>query len=129
MATHAGKDGLVKVGSNTVTEVRNWSLDLSSDTIEDSTMGDTARTYKAGMTTASASFDCYWDETDTNGQQACDPGSEITLVLYPEGADSGDVYFTGTAIVTSKTVTGSFDGMIEASYGAQYTGAVTETAV
>ena len=35
MATHSGKDGLVKVGANTVAEVRNWSLDLSADTIED----------------------------------------------------------------------------------------------
>ena len=45
MATKSGKDGLVKVSSNTVAEVRNWTLDLSADTIEDTVMGDTARTY------------------------------------------------------------------------------------
>ena len=33
MATKSGKDGLVKVSSNTVAEVRNWTLDLSADTI------------------------------------------------------------------------------------------------
>ncbi|QDP48584.1 MAG: hypothetical protein Unbinned4234contig1002_10 [Prokaryotic dsDNA virus sp.] len=129
MATHSGKDGLVKVGANTVAEVRNWSLDLSADTIEDTVMGDAARSYLVGLTTASASFDCYWDETDTNGQQAVDPGSSITLVLYPEGADSGDSYFTGTALVTSKAITGTFDGMVEASYSATYSGAVTEATV
>ena len=26
--SHSGKDGLVKVGSNTVAEVRSWSLDI-----------------------------------------------------------------------------------------------------
>ena len=129
MATKSGKDGLVKVSSNTVAEVRNWTLDLSADTIEDTVMGATASTYLSGLTTASASFDAYYDESDTNGQQALDPGSSVTLVLYPEGADSGDIYFTGTALVTSKSVTGTFDGMVEASFGATYTGAVTEATV
>lgn len=129
MATHTGTDGIVKVGSNTVAEVRNFSLDLSADTIEDTAMGDPARTFKAGLTTASASFDAFWDESDTNGQQALDPGSSVTLVLYPEGVVSGDTYFTGTALVTSKTVNVTFDGMVEASFAATYTGAVTETQV
>ena len=129
MATHSGKDGLVKVSSNTVAEVRSWTLNLNADVIEDTAMGDAARTYLAGLTSADASFEAYWDETDTNGQQALDPGSSVTLVLYPEGADSSDTYFTGTAIVTSKNVTGSFDGMVEASFSATYTGAVTETTV
>ena len=129
MATHTGTDGIIKVGSNTVAEVRNFSLDLSADTIEDTAMGDPARTFKAGLTTASASFDAFWDESDTNGQQALDPGSSVTLVLYPEGVASGDTYFTGTALVTSKTVNVTFDGMVEASFAATYTGAVTETQV
>tara|TARA_Y100001968_G_C19015500_1_gene552627 strand:+ start:170 stop:559 length:390 start_codon:yes stop_codon:yes gene_type:complete len=129
MATHAGKNGLVKNGSNTVAEVRNWSLELSAETIEDTAMGDTARTYLSGLTSASASIDCFWDETDTNGQVALSPGSSVTLVLYPEGSDSSDTYFTGTAIVTSKSITGSFDGMVEASISATYTGAVTTSTV
>ena len=129
MATHTGTDGIIKVGSNTVAEVRNFSLDLSADTIEDTAMGDPARTFKAGLTTASASFDAFWDESDTNGQQALDPGSSVTLVLYHEGVVSGDTYFTGTALVTSKTVNVTFDGMVEASFAATYTGAVTETQV
>ena len=124
MATHAGKDGLVKVGSNTVTEVRNWSLDLSSDTIEDSTMGDTARTYKAGMTTASASFDCYWDETDTNGQGALTIGASVALTFYPEGDDSGDTYYSGTALVTSLDKSADGEGLVTNTIGVTGTGAL-----
>tara|TARA_B100000427_G_C15518610_1_gene599318 strand:+ start:2469 stop:2858 length:390 start_codon:yes stop_codon:yes gene_type:complete len=129
MATHKGASGVVKVGANTVAEVKSWSLDLTSETIEDTAMGDTARTYLSGLTSASASVDCFWDETDTNGQVALSPGSSVTLVLYPEGADSSDTYYTGTAIVTGKSITGSFDGMVEASISATYTGAVTTATV
>ena len=129
MATHSGKSGLIKNGSNTVAEVRSWTLNTNADVIEDTAMGDSARSYIAGLTSADASVDVFWDETDTNGQVALAPGSSVTLVLYPEGADSGDSYYTGTALVTSKSITGSFDGMVEASISATYTGAVTTTTV
>tara|TARA_B100001059_G_C17834531_1_gene587009 strand:+ start:3016 stop:3405 length:390 start_codon:yes stop_codon:yes gene_type:complete len=129
MATHAGKEGLVKVGSNTVAEVRTWTINTNADVIEDTAMGDTARTYLSGLTSADASVDLFWDETDTNGQVALAPGSSVTLVLYPEGSTSGDTYYTGTAIVTSKSITGSFDGMVEASISATYTGAVATATV
>ena len=127
--SHSGKDGLVKVGSNTVAEVRSWSLEHSADVIEKSVMGDSYRSYHAGMQSATASIECYWDETDTNGQVALAPASEVTLVLYPEGASSGDTYYSGTAIVTSKNITGSFDGMIEASISANFSGGITTATV
>jgi len=129
MATHKGSSGLVKNGSNTVAEVRTWTLNTNAETIEDTAMGDTARTYLAGLTSADASIDVFWDEGDTNGQVALAPGSSVTLVLYPEGGASGDTYYTGTALVTSKSITGSFDGMVEASISATYTGAVTTATV
>ena len=129
MATHKGSSGLVKNGSNTVAEVRTWTLNTNADTIEDTAMGDSARSYLAGLTSADASVDVFWDETDTNGQVALAPGSSVTLVLYPEGGDSGDTYYSGTAIVTSKSITGSFDGMVEASISATYTGAVATATV
>ena len=51
-------------------------------------------------------------------RRAHDVGSSVTLELYPEGADAGDTYFTGTVIVTGKSVTSSFDGMVEVSFTA-----------
>jgi hypothetical protein len=125
MATHAGSEGVVKIGSNTVAEVRNWSLSESAETIEDTAMGASARTFKSGLTSANGSLTCYWDETDTSGQGAMTIGAEVTLNLYPEGATSGDTYATLTAIVTSAEVSGSFDGMVEASFGFDANGAVT----
>ena len=129
MATHKGSEGLVKVGSATVAEVKSYSLEESADTIETTKMGDAARTYLPSLTSFSGSIDCFWDETDTSGQVALAVGASVTLVFYPEGADSGDTYYSGTALVTGKTITGSFDGMVEASISVQGTGAITTTTV
>jgi len=129
MATHKGSEGVVKVGSNTVAEVRDWSLTITADTVEDTTMGDSARTYKPSLTSASGSISAYWDETDTTGQGAMTAGSEVTLNLYPEGDSSGDTYYTFSAIITEEGASAAFDGMVEASYSFSANGAVTTTTV
>lgn len=125
MATHKGSEGTVKIGSNAIAEVRTWSINQTADTIEDTTMGDSARTYQSSLNTWDGSVDVFWDETDTNGQVACTIGSTVTLNVYPEGATTGDTYFSGSAIVTGVTRTASFDGMIESSITFKGTGALS----
>lgn len=125
MATHTGSAGTVKVGANAIAELRSWSLDQSQDTVETTKLGDTVKTYSATQSSSSGTMDCFWDETDTNGQVACTIGATVTLNLYPEGATSGDTYYTGSAIITSVGVAQTHDGIVERSIGFQVTGAVT----
>lgn len=129
MATHKGSEGTVKVGSNAVAEIRSYSIEESADTLEDTSMGDSARTYKASLTSFSGSLDVFWDETDTSGQGALSIGAEVTLNVYPEGDASGDTYYTGSAIVTGVSRTASYDGLVEASISVQGNGALTESTV
>jgi len=129
MATHAGSEGTVKSGANAIAEIRSFSLEESADTIEDTTMGDASRTYLTGLKTFSGSVDVFWDETDTDGQVSFAVGSSVTLAVYPEGDTSGDTFYSGTAIVTGRTITSSFDGMVEASFTLQGTGALTASTV
>lgn len=129
MATHTGSEGTVKVGSDAIAEIRSFSIEESADTLEDTTMGDTARTYKPSLTTFTGSVDVLWDETDTTGQGALTIGAEVTLNLYPEGDAAGDTYLTGSAIVTGRTVNSSFDGLVEMSISVQGNGALTQTTV
>jgi predicted secreted protein len=124
MATHTGSEGLIKVGTDTVGELRSFSLETTADTIESSNMGTTARTYKAGLTAWSGTASLFWDETDV-GQLALVLGTEITIKVYPEGATAGDKYYTGSAIVTAKSVSASFDGLVESSISFQGTGALS----
>jgi predicted secreted protein len=128
MATHKGSEGTLKVGSDSLAEIRSYSLEESADTLEDTSMGDSARTYKSSLTSFSGSVDVFWDETDT-AQNALSIGSEVTLNVYPEGETAGDTYYTGTAIVTGVTRSASFDGLVEASVSVQGTGALTSTTV
>ena len=125
MATHTGSQGTVKVGSNAVAEVRNWSLDQSQDTVETTKLGDTVKTFSATQSTSSGTMDCFWDETDTNGQVALSIGATATLNLYPEGATSGDTYYSGSALITSVGVSQTHDGIVERELGFQITGALT----
>ena len=85
--------------------------------------------YILDLKTFSGSVDVFWDETDTNGQVSFAVGASVTLAVYPEGATSGDTYYSGTAIVTGRTITSSFDGMVEASFTLQGSGALTAATV
>lgn len=129
MATHAGSEGTVKVGANAIAEIRSYSIEETADTLEDTTMGDSARTYKPSLTTFTGSIDVLWDETNSTGQGALTIGASVTLNLYPEGDSSGDTYLTGAAIVTGRSITASYDGLVEMSITVQGNGALTQTTV
>ena len=129
MATHKGSEGTVKSGANAIAEIRSYTITETADVLEDTTMGDASRTYLASLKTFTGSIECYWDETDTNGQLTLDVGSTVTINIYPEGSTSGDTYYTGSVIITEKSITASFDGMVEASFTFQGTGALSETTV
>jgi predicted secreted protein len=124
MATHTGSEGTIKIGTDTLGELRSFSLETTGDTIETSNMGTIARTYKAGLTAWSGTASLFWDEMDT-AQIALVVGAEITIKVYPEGATAGDKYFTGSAIVTAKSVSASFDGLVESSISFQGTGTLS----
>lgn len=128
MATHTGSEGTIKIGSDVLGELRSFSLESTAETIEDTSMGDSARTYKVGLTAFTGTASVFFDETDT-AQGTVDAGTEITLNVYPEGDTAGDTYYTGSAIVTGRTINSSFDGMVEMELSFQGSGALTETTV
>jgi hypothetical protein len=129
MANHKGSEGTAKIGSNVIAEVKDWSISESAETIDDTTMGDSARTKQVSLTSASGSMTAFWDETDTSGQGAMTVGAEVTLNLYPEGATTGDTYATLSALITEKGVSTTLDGMVETSVSFEANGAVTWSTV
>ena len=78
MATHTGSAGVVKVGANTVAEVRNWTVDQSQDLVETTKLGDTVKTFKTTLSGSQGTVDCFWDETDSTGQGAMTIGATVT---------------------------------------------------
>ena len=130
MATKTGASGVVKlqVAGTTVAavgEVRSYTFEGSADTIEDSVMSDVSRTYKQGLSTNTVSLEVYWDEADAQ-QLILDERTSVDFEIYPTGTGTGETFFAGTGVVTSRSITGAFDGMVEASFSIQCSGAVAE---
>lgn len=124
MATHAGSEGKIFIGSSLVAEVKSWSMEVTSDTVDASIIGTGWRKNHATIKGWSGSFDAFWDETDITGQGALSAGATVTLNLYPEGDETGSVYWSGDVIVTSVSYNASFDGLVEASFSFTGTGAL-----
>jgi len=124
MATHTGSEGTIKVASTVVGELRSYTLEQTADTIEDTSMGDTSRSYKSALKGWSGSASLFFDEADA-GQLLLVLGTEIALKVYPEGASSGDKYYYGQAIITGSNISASFDGMVEAEVTFTGTGVLT----
>lgn len=125
MATHHGKDGVVKVGANTVTEMKKFTIRTQGDVAEDTAMGDTWKTFLAGQKSWTAEFEVNWDELDTNGQETMIEGASVTLNMYPEGADTGDKYYTGSAIITEVGIDTPINGVVMRTMKAQGNGSLT----
>ena len=141
MAILTGNNGVVKLDSSvggtvaTIAAVRNFSIELTRDTIETSTMGVDVRTYLNGMSSWSGSADIYFDPAASTGTIATHAVLNPTSGTVGQGTLSVELYladtagkFAGEVIVTGFTVNSSMDGMVEASISFQGSGACTFTA-
>jgi predicted secreted protein len=134
MASLTGNAGVIKLDDNTgvsqtIAEVRSYSIEQTADTIENSVMGDTTRQYVKGLATFSGTADVYFDAThistvdiDPTAGSVGASNKIVTLEIYPTGSGTK---WAGEVIVTGYSVSASFDGMVEASISFQGTGSVT----
>ena len=128
MATHHGKEGVVKAGGTGVGELTGFTLETTGDVVEDTALTDATKSFVAGRTSFSGTLEMHYDETDSP-QQTLTAGSEISFVLLPEGNSSGDESFTGTGIITGMSVTNGMDAIISRSVTFQGTGTLTRGTV
>jgi len=131
MATLTGNDGSVIIDSTTLAAVRNWSVDVTSDTIEFTTMKDSSRQYVKGMSSYTGSADIYFDSTEFAADNVFNPTNGtvgtagVAAKLYLDEDAANDVLiFANSIIVTGYSVTSSMDGMVEASISFQGNGAI-----
>ena len=129
MATHFGSDGKVKLITTggtpaAVGELLNWTVTMTADAVETTSMGDTARTYTAGLQTGTGSMSLYLDPDDA-AQADLAQGDSVDCEFYAEGVDTGDQYYEGTFIVTSVERGATLDGIATLNAELQLTGALT----
>ena len=129
MAVHTASAGLIKIGANTVAEVTAFTLETTADVIESTQLTDTNKTFEVSRKSGTVTVECAFDETDSNGQILLQEATGLTLLLHPEGADSGDFLFTVPVIVTSNSVSVTMDDLIRLSISCQINGAISRSTV
>jgi predicted secreted protein len=134
MTAIVGNAGAIKINGAVVAEVRSYSIEMTADTIEHTTMGDgSGRKYVKGLNTFSGTADVYWAAEHFTGTvnadgeiQAAVGDAGTSIIVYPQGdVGSTDPIWSGDIIVTGYSVSASFDGLIEASISFQGTGPLT----
>ena len=134
MPTMIGNDGSVSVGGTALAQVRNFSVEMTSDTIETTIMGTDSRTYVKGLSQFSGSADIYFDPAEFNtGIALFNPTHSTSVVgtggvalrFYLDQDATNDIVFSGTCIITGYTVNSTMDGLVEASISFQGTGGTT----
>jgi len=128
MATHFGKEGVVTAGGTGIGELTGYTLETTSDVVEDTQLSDSTKSFVSGRTSFSGTLEMSYDETDSP-QQTLTAGTTISFILAPEGNSSGDETFTGSGIVTGMSVNVSLDGITTRSVTFQGTGALTRGTV
>ena len=115
----AGKNGKVIIGesgSQKVAAIKNWSLELSLETLETTALGDDWKNYITGLKewTASSEGD-YSVPPDTQGQAALQDaylaGTTVTVKLYVDGTN----YYQGTAYISSLSIEDPVDDVVSIS--------------
>ncbi len=140
MSVLTGNNGVVKIDNasgtpTAIAQVRNFSVEITADTIETTNMGQETRSYVKGLSSFSGSADVYFDTSNYTG------GASVVAALNPTTGAVGDApltielylnntadKFSGEVIVTGYSVNSSFDGLVEASISFQGSGAMSFTA-
>lgn len=125
----AGKNGKVIIGESgnqKVAAIKNWSLELSLETLETTALGDDWKNYITGLKewTASSEGD-YEVPTDTQGQAALQEaylaGTTVTVKLYVDNSN----YYQGTAYIGSLSIEDPVDDVVSISLELTGTGELT----
>ena len=117
MAEVHGNGGSITF-TNVTAGVKSWTLNWAADTHDITDFADgTARTFKNGLTSWTASCECNYDATNTADIE--DAAATLTLIV------GGAVQYSGSALMTSMDVSTSVDGIVTMTYGFQGSGTLT----
>jgi len=115
MTTATGNSGSLDFGGSAITELKTWSLEEAAEQIDDTAMGDTNKTAKAGLPSASGTIEVHFDNADSV-QESMDAGASGVLILYPKGNTTGQPRITLTVQITGRSTSGAIDEILPQSF-------------
>ncbi len=126
MAVMVGNAAALKISTNTIGEMDNWSLDVQTGLEETQAFGDTWKERTSTIKEWSGSGSGRLDTADTNGHVALKTaflaGSTVAIRFYVDGTN----YYSGNAFVQA-SFSAPENGIITASYTFTGTGALSYT--
>ena len=129
MATFTGGAGLVHWDGDSIGEITSFSLDVNQEPVEDTVISDTARSYQVGILNWSGTAEVFWSDVDSAQvamwTELLTPVAK-EMIFFPEGSTTGDIKWTGNAIITSHSLTSSTNSMVSLSISFQGTGALVK---
>jgi len=137
MAFSHGKDCDIGFGTHavpgTATDITAYVTSVTMpreiDTAETSCMGDTDKSFLAGLKGANISIEGKFDPTVDAHLDGIAGDDGIIFEYYPQGNSAGKVKYTGSCILTSYEVSESVDDAGSFSAEFQISGAVTRSLV
>ena len=124
-----GHSGSVTVASGSMGNAKAWSLDVTQETVDvtdfdSSGWKESAATLNSWTGSITAIFDAS-GTAEGALQTGLTGGSSVSLSLtLGGGAGSYDVY-SGSAIITGQSITNDVNGIVEATFSFEGTGALT----
>lgn len=108
---------------------RNTTLPRSVDTAEASTFGDDDKVYVSGLRDATLSMEGIHDITVDGYLTGLLGGTPRAWKFFPEGSATGNVYFEGSALLTSYEPNADLGDVVGWSAEFQCSGAITRGTV
>lgn len=120
MAIQHGRDGVIQISTVAVAHLKSWSYSETVEETDTTAMGDTAKSYKAGLRDGTLDIEAMWDAGDAGQEDILDglaAGTEIVVSIYPSGlTTAGSDYYTGNITITKNEVNGDVDNMVMAKF-------------
>jgi len=124
MAVLKGKDGSISAGLNNLANITSFTINEEADTLETTAMGNAGyKTFVGSLKSWSGTVEAVFDDTDS----AVVVGSAITLTVVVDDGSSNQVQYSGSCIVTSRSVEVGVADLVTVSFDVTGTGALTET--
>ena len=133
MAKYHGRGGALLLGAAnagaaaSVVNLTQWSLTIEQDTAEVTSLGDTFKSYVAGMKGATASLSGFFaDDADIpfDAFDQAQSSGTVAAYLYPAGT-SVNKYWYGAVWPTNVSVDASVGGAVTFTAALTFNGAVT----
>jgi predicted secreted protein len=127
MGAIAGKGGTATWATKAIAEITEWSLEISVDMLEITSLGDNWKEYISGLREWTGSITCKFNQADTDGQEmmrtALLGGTSAAVTL-----DVDSTYkFSGTVFLNGGSVNVTTGDAVEMSFNVTGSGALSYT--